>query len=568
MLASSAHVWYIVVIMAKRNPAILIFLAGLAVMTLTFLNKSALTTCYLRLSFYCILTLFLCWVTVTILYLKNIGFNSRLFLTRYWKGIVFAFLMSAVIFVSAKPYFRILSDETNMLAVSKSMLYEKKVENSMQGLWHYNNYNVIDAVNDKRPFLFPLLTSVVHTLAGYSALSPFAVNFVFLFSLLSMIFIFIEKHFGAVYAYSAVLLAAAQPVISQTASSAGFDLSMVVFIVISFICLYKYLMKPDAPAFQLLWVNLLMLANTRYDGLLFLLIIIPMLAALKYVRSSFLNSSVIYLTPVLMLPVFWQRFCVDTKFENPAGEPAFSIANIFKHTHTFFNTFFNFSYYYPYASVINIAGAGAALYLLYSCILETWPAGREKKHFVLIAMVCYGASWLAITAFHAGSPGVPGSFRYFCLTALILSLLCIIVAVKIAALKDKGVWVITAASMLFLMYNPVTVENMAENTYSRSMEYGYEMDFLEKQGTHNILVISDWPGEFTARNYGAVSFIYAKEHRDDLLKSFNNHLFEHVYVFQIIRYDRLEPEPIFNMNKVFELKTRDTGFLRISEVSI
>ncbi len=555
--------------------SLLIFGASLLLAAFTFFKKPLLDACYLNLSFYCILALFICWVAVTVNYLIKTGFKLPLFIKMYWHGLLFCLLMTGIIFVTAKPYFRVLCDETNLLAVSKSMLYEKKVDNSTMGEWYYNNYYSFSKEQEKRPFLFPFLTYTVHTLTGYRVENPFVVNFILLFSLLSMVFVVVGKRLNSVCAYCATLLVAAQPVIAQTAASAGFDLLMVVFIVAAFICLYSYLKNPNEDTFILLWVTLLMLANSRYDGLLFILVIIPLLLALKQIRMRFINSAIIYITPFLMLPVFWQRFCLHTNYENPPGVAVFSVLHLIKHSTLFLKTLYNFNYYYPYASLINILGILGGLYFLLMFIYDVWPLGQSNRNFAYIALLCFAAHWVTVNAYYFGNPIQPVSCRFFCLTSLVLSLLCVMYTARLFdALKgNSGVPAIVVSAALFLLYNPVSIENRFSNSLSLPRAYRYEMDFLRKQGSDNILVITKWPGMIAVNNYGAVDFAYATKYGVILQDGLRIHRFEHIYAIQDIDIDMGLPKGReflpdgFKQRTISELKDGDS-FMRISELTL
>jgi len=558
--------------MNTKPASISVLIGSLALMVITYFNKSLLNSCFSEVSFYCVLALFVCWVIVTASYFLKTGFALRLFAVTYWKGVVFSLILSGIVFAGARPYFRVLSDETNLLAVSKSMLYEKRVDNATIGQWYYYDYHPLLRENEKRPFLFPFLTYVIHATTGYRVSNPFVLNFALFFLLLSLIFVYIKGRFGAPYAYSAVLLVAAQPVISQTAASGGFDLLMVVFVFISFVCLRAYLTDSNENSFSLLWINLLMLSNTRYDGLLFMVIAIAALFILKRLKLSYLSSGLVFITPFLMLPVFWQRICLRTNFENPPAVSVFSVPNVIYHSGLFLKTLFDFSFYYPYATLINILGAVSAVYFAYLAVLEHWPDGRNGRDLALITVLCFAGYWITVTSYYFGDPLHPTSSRFFSLTAMALSLLCVMSLERAFVFNKIKLLAPAAAAALFLLYNPVSITNSFSNTLFLPREYRQETDFFKALGTNNIMIIAGRPGQFTVDNFSSVDFNYVRINPAFIPAELDNHLYQHIYAMQEIKYKTQNTFPgeelpaSFDLSTVLEFQNTQESFIRISEI--
>ena len=140
---------------------------------------------------------------------------------------------------------------------------------------------------------------------GYHAENVFVLNIFVLFLLLFLIYAQVKNYLGNnIWALSAVILVASQPVVVQSASSGGFDLLAALFLIISFSCLRWFLNAPDTARFQLLWVSLLMLSNVRYEGVMFFAIVLFFLLYFKYIKTRFFvnGATIVYpLTPLLLL---------------------------------------------------------------------------------------------------------------------------------------------------------------------------------------------------------------------------------------------------------------------------
>jgi len=551
--------------------SLLILLATSALLSFSLFKPEYLHFCFSRISYYCILTLFLSWIFVIIQYFREKHIDLRSCWREYGLGFIISLILTCLIFISVKPYFRVLADETNLVSVSKSMVFEKSVDDVSMGAWYFFNFHPISRQEPTRQFLLPFFASVVHALTGYRPENMFVVNFLLLFILFCGIFVYFKKYFNFYFALAAILCAAAQPLITQSASSAGQDLIFVVFAFICFLCLKIFLDKPDSFSFQLLWVNLLMFFNTRYEAPFYVVIILGMLVLFKQLKASYFKSILFYVTPFIVLPFFWQRICLRL---DHANSQCFAVGNLLAHTRYFIRTLIDVNYYFPFAAIINIAGVIAALYFGVQMIKNKWPGEQQGKRLAWIALVCFICYWCLIGSFSLGDPVCPWTSRMFSLAALVLSLLAVAFIARLSIFKDKGIQVSIVSAVLFIIYNPFSIENRYSNTQYLTREYRHEMEFLDKQGTKNVMVVSEWPGMFTVYNYGAVNYDFARGHQQELLGNLARHLYQHIYVFQMIDFktglplkDDSLPEN-YSLQTVFELQNTTDNFIRISDVRL
>src|SRR5574337_701141 len=315
-------------------------------------------------AYYLVFALFLVWLFALFQYVQQHNSNFQNTIWAHKNGIIVSVLITSIIFTSVKPMFRVLSDETNLVAVSKSMVYEKRTDNVTMGKWYYDNFYPLNREIEKRPLMFPFFLNIIHTFIGYRPENVFILNFFVLLALLYMIYLAVKDISSEMWAIVAVIFVASQPIVSQCATSGGFDLFATVFLLMCLLILYTFLNQPSAATFQLLWVSLLMLTNTRYEGILPFLIIMGFLAALNYVKSEYFKggSAIIYsLTPLLILPVVWQRFLVQKSVENPPDVPAFSWGHFINNNLSFLKSLVDFRFYLPYATLVNILGLAGLL---------------------------------------------------------------------------------------------------------------------------------------------------------------------------------------------------------------
>lgn len=558
-------------LLAKYWLFLLTFAATVVLAVITSFKVSVLNYSISHISFYCMLAVFLGWGWQIILFLERDSFNIRSLLHKYGVGMLFSLLMTTCIFVSLKPEFRVLADETNLLSVSRTMLYEKRVDNITQGKWYYFNLFPTVRENAIRPYMFPFVVHIVHAVTGFRASNPFVVNFILMAVLFFGIFVFVRDHSGAAYAYAAVLLTAAQPVITLAATSAGMDLMQIVFLFYTFVILKLFLQEPAKDSFLLLWAHLLMVANIRYEGPLFLVIILAGLILFRKIKLSYFDSCLVYVTPFVLLPVFWQRFCLPMDHQNPAGVAAFSFQNVLPNSLNFLRTLTDTRFYYPYAAVIDLLGLIAAVYFIVVLAKKTWPKEEGNKQLAWITLVCLACYWLVITSHHMGTPLHPTQSRYFGLIVLSLSMLCIALPGRIPFFRGRGRTIVLLSAAIFLFYNPTAIENRFMNSIFLGRQFRHEMDFLKKVNDRDILIISDRPNLFTAYEYGAVNFPYANADPARLLQELDRHLFKHIYVFQEIAYVTGAPtadtwlNADYTLEPLSEIQLTADSFIRISE---
>jgi len=542
---------------------------------IAFLNRGLIKVYFSRGGYYLILALVLCWVIAILQCFCYYKPNVKSFIKKYALGLALSLIISIIVFISVEPMFRVLSDETNLLAVSKSMVYEKRTDNVTMGMRYYDNFYPINREAPKRPLLFPFFTNIMHTLVGYRAENAFVVNFLALWALLFLIYAQFKRYLGDTrWASAAVFLVASQPLVIQTATSAGFDLLSVLFLVISFVCLKMFLDKQDAASFQLMWVNLLMLANVRYEGVMFLAIIILLLACFRYIRYRYFTTGtnfVYFFTPLVLVLGYWQKFLIANQFETK--DAAFALKYLVKNSAVFLKNIFNFGFYLPYAAIINIIGLAALIYLGYLFIAGRLVKENKNKHFIIISAVCLFANWVLFASFYMGRPDHPSESRLFTIFCVLLSVLAAVLLNNIKSLKERAVPVLVFSMVLFALYHPVSVEDRFSRTQILPREYRFTVDFLKKESlkSKSFLIISDRPGQYAVWNYGAVNFDYANKNKS-IAEGYRNHLYENIFVIQDIDYKMMKPKEgdrlndEFVLEKVTESQNDSDRFTRISKV--
>jgi hypothetical protein len=556
-------------------PALILLL--IALYAVPVLGVPAARFVFAMTGYYLIFALFLLWVVTVIQCFGQYKPNLRAFFKSYGKGLLICLALVCIVFVSVKPIFRVLADETNLLAVSKSMLYEKKADNVIMGKWYYDNFYPVSRVVDPRPLLFPFFAYIIHALTGYRPENVFVLNFIVLFLLLFLIYKVIRDRLGEAWAACAVILVASQPIVSQGATCGGFELLFSLFIIMSFISLRWFMEKPEVLRFQLLWANLLLLSNVRYEGIIFFILVMLGLGCLKYLNNvEFFrkNMQALYAFTILaLLLIWWQRFAMqDLTWVNTAPN-IFSLKYLPQHAGEFLASLFDYRFFLPHASIVN---SFALLAIFYFGFL--YASGRlvEKKHnrdLISIGAVCMILYWVFLLSFIGGKVTHPSMGRYYMIFFVILSVVAAIYASRIKFFRNYPAYILVISAVMFLLYNPVSVEDRYSRTQVTPREFRVAAGFLERQGKkgRNILLITDRPNQYTVFNYGAVDFKYAN--RDQSLpREYNDHLYSDIFVLQKIEYLTQKPtvetqlSDRYILEKISETETDGSGFMRISKI--
>ena len=546
-----------------------VFFGGLALYGAALLPAAALEDAFSRYTFYCVLALFIALAAAVAAFAAK----RRVALPAFWaankRGFLFSLALAGLVFAAAPPAFRILSDETNLLGVSKSMFAERRVDNPTMGKWYYFNLQVLNREREKRPYAYPFSVFAAHALTGYRPANAFAVNFVLLVLLFCGIFAFFRGLYGAAPAYAAVLMAAAQPLLALNAASGGMDFMYAALIFFAFLALREFLRDGAPESSGLLLALLLTLANTRYEGPLFLAAAGGGLLIARRLKAADLATWQFAVLPLALLPVLIQRACFSMNHENPAGVDPFSLAHLFRHTVSFLLLQLDRSLLYPYAQLVNLAGFASAALMFWRLSARGAKEGGDRT----LAAISAGALalyWTVTCLYYFGDPAHQATARLFLPASLVLSLLAARLLAGLAG--GRALAAVLPAAALFLFYAPVAAENRFYNYLFLGREYRHEREFLGRLGSKAVLLIADRPGQFTVLDHGAVDFAYARKAYAELAEERRRHLYDRVIAFQEITYATGLPTAAtalpaeYKLETLLERQNTADSFLRISEV--
>lgn len=320
----------------------------------------------------------------------------KFLLRRHWVAIVTAFFVVCFMFIASPPNLRILSDETNLLSVSQAMYEDHSIVNTTQKYCYSSGfYDRISTVLEKRPLLYPFAISAVHVFCGYSYKNAFVVNGIAMFIGLIAIYFIALPYLGRLWSFSAMLIMAAFPIVVLYTTSAGFDIFNMVWSLIMFAAFLAFLKYKSAKYAEFLLYTALMLAYTRYESVVTVLLVVPfiMYCMHKTEYESLSLASVIY--PVLVLPII-----LITKITyNPKSlqvdslEEAFSIGHFTNNLKLSMPFFFGSRYDYGMPGIIAWLSIISIVFIVIGLFIkkknESSKTTLRFKAFIVFAIVFY-----------------------------------------------------------------------------------------------------------------------------------------------------------------------------------
>ncbi len=484
-------------------------------------------------------------------------------------ALFFCFLLTTLVWFGVEHSFKVLSDESNLVAISRSLMYEKTAYNHTMGRWYYDNFWPLTSVLDKRPILFPYLLQLVHVVLGYSVDNVYILNSIFLFLFLYLIFLLVYPLGGFLGGLAGMLFVLAQPILSDTAISGGFDLQA---------CLLQFwvaylvlqLCERENPTIRpLLWYSLVLLVHARYENMLAFPLVLSILWIFgKFPLSELKKHPYLYsMSLIFLLPRIW-LLILPQNYESPPGVPVIGWMNFVKHLPVFLQYFVDMSFTLPYATILNVAAVILGLVWV-GFFLRKRTSFLDEKYFPFALVILgFAFSELTITlSHHFGVFNHPTQARLFLVFVVTLSLAPFLLKGILGKLPSKILLLVS--TILFLIYFPIAEENRFVNqlTIIRKTRWAYNF-FDNLKNNQNILIIVDRPGIYSIRPTGAIDFNWARQNKDMILTDIQHRLYDDVYLVEDIEYKKNKSElaDIFELETVFRRQNTPTEEVRISKL--
>ena len=502
---------------------------------------------FVNTTYYFLMATVLCWAGTHLHAARDWRRETALTWVREnWPGLVVAFAVTVIAALAVEPALRMLSDEANLVGTSKNFFATKTATFTISGKNYYDSYWDVDVAIDRRPALFPFLVSLVHAASGYSYKNVFYFNLLVLPVFVLVAYRLCKSLAGETFALVTAFFVFAHPNALISLRSGGFDFFSAFMTVLVIKSLLDFTREQTASKLALLWVNLCVFAEARYETALFIPPTLALLLLFRMVTWSMLRPYVfVYaLTPVYLAPRIWQSVVRGNIPEQDPGAVAFSVENLCNNVREYFAPLLSpFDSYPAHSSLVIALGlVGCLLWLRWltqQVRAKEWRAPQFRfavfvlAWLILQAVICFSYVW--------GRAQYPSVARLFIVLDTFFSFAA--AWVLVISLRRQPAFVpVLLAVAVFTFGLPIAAQHRMFNRLTQTRESNTSWRFFESLGEKRILIVSDRPNLFTIMDYGAMNFESA---RNDpyLLTAFARRLFYDIYVVQRIKLSTNEPLP-------------------------
>ncbi len=293
-----------------------------------------------------------------------------------WAGVVIA-LATAFALWSDPFKHKVLFDEYVLQGTALHMHATKEVGTVIRAYDIAGSWTPIDTFLDKRPFFFAFLVALAHDLTGYRIANIFLVNAALTPICLALVYWLARALTGRRRpALLAVALLATMPLFGQNATGAGMELHNLVMIALVAALAVLWLRAPDPDRLSLLVVGTVLLAQSRYESVLFVVPVAVVIVAGWQRAGSVLLSWPAIFAPLLLVPYVWLKRIVDDSpllWQLGTGQTSrFSTAYLANNLEGAWGFFFNFGPALANSWYLSALGLAALLW----AFVRAWRWGR------------------------------------------------------------------------------------------------------------------------------------------------------------------------------------------------
>ncbi|WP_269524292.1 hypothetical protein [Coraliomargarita parva] len=495
-------------------------------------------------------------------------------------------LLSLVLLNSQPKGFKIVMDEPMLAATAMQMHQEKEAYFSFRAYRIEGVFHLFSTSVDKRPLMFPFLVSVMHDLTGYRPFQPVYLN-LFLFPVcLGLLYLVGQRLYKPLGGYILLCLLATVPLLPLTATGGGFDLLNLVMILIVGLLADAFLRHPEAVRLNLLLLATVMLAQTRYESVLFILPVAIVILWSWYRQKAVQVTWTFVVVPLLLVIYPLQRLMMNEYaffWDMKDGyDRAFSMDYIRYNLSQAAEFFFSIGKAHPNSLLLSLLFFASLLGLCVLILMRRVRigglslSGRVVCLFGGIVVVNFGLlmayNWGQINDIAATRLVLPFIILQACLSLWVLGQI------------STSRWVISSGilipSLVFISYTcPVSMQTDFLGWAVKRQQYEQQLAWSAKYDDGQSLFLSMIGGG------GKQSFLTlqrAIEQRDRLDLHVRLKTFSHVYVTYLVLTPkgRLAEgtyltvsnevrEPLrksFDLETVEEVKLNDLAYLRLARV--
>ena len=565
-----------------KRLVILIIIICASILTGILIPKKAIYIIFENSGYYFIFVSFFLWAA----YLFKFHYAQlKSLILKHYDGLLLSSLLVILIFYIAPPKFKILNDETNLIGVSMSMFQSKKTSLPIQGFnLDYRSPEYKSSI-DKRPLLYPLLVSFVHSLRGYSAFNGFVVNFIFGILALFTFYLCIYDHFPRIYALISILIIASLPNFVMWVTSSGFETLNLFFIICTLYLFNRVIVTQNIQNTELLFLTLVLVSQCRYESAIFtlsFLFLLPMLLRKETIASF---TAITYLTPALFIPTIWlTRLSANQPIVNkvlsgvaqvPNLYEAFSFSNLITNSATNLIVFLGLDPHLGFSWIVSALSLAGFYLMTKRLIVERRSTSLQFRTMWFYGVATFCLLYFIQVSFYLGNMALytQNRFAMAYLPFMVFPAVFFVHRILNHANFSKKIIVFIFFVFHLLYFWPYGSQQLLVHTGSIPYEYNKTLSYLEDnfKRNSNILIISERPNLYIVQYKGAVDFTYANQNMEKIKDHYGKE-FDHILVLQKCLHETRTPLKTSRLNtsyRLVSLKTLNltqTEYLKISKL--
>jgi hypothetical protein len=393
---------------------------------------------------------------------------------------------------------KVLFDEYVLQATAFHMHVTKEIGTVIRAYDFNGTWLPIDTFLDKRPYFFTFVLSLVHDLAGYRIANVFFLNAALTAAFLSLAYWFGRELTDRAGGLLVVVLLVTMPLFGQNATGAGMDMHNLTMLILVMCLALLYLRAPDGDRLALLCLATVLLAQSRYESVIFVVpVAVVVLAGWGRARRVLLPWAAVA-TPLLLIPYAWhQRYVSAAPLLWQLGEgqkTRFGSGYLAENLRNAVEFLFSFRNVYANSWYLSVLGCAGLVYFLVGA--TRWVRRRPALPPEQVVAVLFGtaiAGNFVMLMFYYWSRLTDSIAARFALPACLLFAL----AAAVLARRLDGRWPATrvafwgAGAFLLVSALPAMAHRLYTSQNLVMQEVDWEHDFVMPRGPGTRLFISN-----------------------------------------------------------------------------
>jgi hypothetical protein len=457
--------------------------------------------------------------------------------------ILLALAAMVVLFLTHSYRFTILSDETNFVALGRTLAIERRFELPDYAKFYDGQQHALSYIFDKRPPLFAFVLSLVDTLTGYRVRNVWFLNGGLLGATVLVAAAVLRRRLGRPWNLLAVVWALANPVVMLTARGATTEpLLGLLWAVMgaSVLWVLEDVVTPGDKAREsvgLLIATAVLLGLCRMEaGPIAALVLAGVVLASSERRRTlalFLDDPLLWCAPALALPVLIQRLRLGGYNAGETDQP-FGVRYLIDNVSNWIAIFADGGRRYPFSALVTGVEVIAVLALVVLALAGRTAMSRAERGAFLVFSAATATVFLVYSAYFWGQPTNPLCGRFYALPLFFAGLAVPALLLRFERLRVPGAsaGAAVAFALVFLHAFPAS-HGRAYAEIASSTRHEVVAEYVLSQiPAKQLMLVTALPSQFVVYDVGVMDFDTFESTREQVLRDLERKRYDEVLFVQ------------------------------------